>query len=171
MKLELKRPCSECPFKNDLSYQRGWLGKQRAEGIIKSLYEKDQSFPCHKTTGGKTGKKQHCAGAMILMERSGRANQFMRIGERTGFYDRNQLNMDTPVFDTPEQFISWHSGSEVITEYQMRKAKAEQNASDCLQEEESAVKVSKDTAQWFSSKQEQMKAFLVGIPKSEESNG
>lgn len=161
MTFDLIQPCKDCPFKNDVPHQRGWLGKERAEGIIKSLYEKDQSFPCHKTTGCRGKKEQHCAGAMILMERSGRANQDMRISERLGIYDRNKLKMDTPVFDTPEQFINWHAGSEVVTEYQMRQARAAANEAGKPVEEESeptALEVKKQV--WRERKDEQFRGFM-----------
>lgn len=161
MKMDLKQPCKECPFKNDLRHQRGWLGKSRAEGIINDLYERDRSFPCHKTTDKGNGKDQHCAGAMILMERSGRANQYMRTMERIGRYDRNKLKMDTPVFDTPEQFIDWHSGSEVVTEFQMRQARAAANEAGKLAVEESEpteLEVKKQA--WRESKDQQFKGFM-----------
>jgi hypothetical protein len=42
---------------------------------------------------------------MILLEKLGRPNQWMRIGERLGLYDPRQLKMDAPVFDTFEAMI------------------------------------------------------------------
>ena len=158
MKMDLKQPCKDCPFKNDLSYQRGWLGKERAEGIINDLYELDLSFPCHKTTGGDMDE-QHCAGAMILMERTERANQHMRIAERLNVYDRNKLKMDGPVFDTPEQFISWHAGSEVVTEYQLRKARAEAKEIEKPAEDIPTELDAKNQA-WRERKNEQLKGFI-----------
>lgn len=115
MKFDLKRPCKMCPFRTDC--MKGWLGEQRAEGIIESMTKQDQSFTCHETNtfddedGEATVTKdsQHCAGAMILMERYEFANQMMRIMERLGFYDRNKLDMDAPVFMTYEDFINHHS--------------------------------------------------------------
>lgn len=162
MLLQLKRPCSECPFKNDIAHQRGWLGKRRAETLIKDLYERDRSFVCHKTIGLDYAKQQHCAGAMILLEREERANQIMRIGERTGFYDRNKLVMNGPVFDNPQQFIDWHSGSEVVTEYQERQrraAEAEANKLEVVQIED----VAEDAKAWLKEKNGSMDAFLKDL--------
>jgi len=76
--------------------------------IQQSLYGGAQ-FPCHLTTDWRddddgegayipTGEEIHCAGALILMEKEGRANQMMRIAERLGMYDHEQLAMDSPVF-------------------------------------------------------------------------
>ncbi|MBJ8481091.1 hypothetical protein I6M70_17165 [Acinetobacter pittii] len=167
MELTLTRPCKDCPFKNDIDYQRGWLGKERAQGIIDTLYMKDQNFPCHKTTHKPRHKQQHCAGAMILLERSNRANQWMRINERLGIYDRNKLDMNTPVFDNPEQFISWHAGSEVLTEYQKRQnaAQAREDAKIALLEIEPKAG-NLETAQWIGQKEDQMTSFLKNLEQN-----
>lgn len=111
--MDLTHPCkgdTPCPFRTDCL--AGWLGQDRAKEIIQALYDMDQTFQCHKTTGAMGSKAtppQHCAGAMILMEKTGKANQWMRIAERLGFYDRTKLDMEAPVFDTPDQFIQHHS--------------------------------------------------------------
>lgn len=68
----------------------------------------DESFWCHKTidyseaSEGSTNRKtQHCAGALILLEKLNRPNQLMRIAERIRCYDRTQLDMAAPVFEAP----------------------------------------------------------------------
>lgn len=111
MKFNLKKPCANCPFRNDIPKQQGWLGEDRAQGIVDSIIDLQQSFPCHKTTdldGERSGKEQHCAGALIMLEHIERPNQMMRISERLGMYDRTQLEMDAPVFDDPVDFVAWH---------------------------------------------------------------
>ena len=122
MHFDLKKPCSDCPFRTDSTV--GWLGEKRAEEIIDALFKKDQTFSCHKTVDyenedwdEETGERiyqnraheQHCAGAMILMEKTETANQMMRIAERLGIYDRHKLRMKEPVFDTAEQFVEHHT--------------------------------------------------------------
>jgi hypothetical protein len=47
----------------------------------------------------------HCAGAMIVLEHEDRPNQIMRIAERLGFYDRTALVMDSPVPETPDEWV------------------------------------------------------------------
>jgi hypothetical protein len=97
----LKRPCSNCPFRND---RPGFLDRDRAQEIADSL-EAGASFHCHKTleysnddgTATVSEYSKQCAGALILMEREDKPNQMMRIGERLGLYDRDQLDMDAPV--------------------------------------------------------------------------
>jgi hypothetical protein len=96
---ELTTPCDQCPFlkKNARGYPKGRLA-QYASG----------EFPCHKTAklqdnkeGGQdfvpTKKSQHCAGALIHLEKKNKPHQMMRICERLGTYDRTKLNMDAKV--------------------------------------------------------------------------
>lgn len=72
------------------------------------------TFACHKTTKPSeyddhemvtTDKSEHCAGVLILLEKIEQPNQMMRIAERLGMYDRTKLEMDSPVFDDPDDFI------------------------------------------------------------------
>lgn len=109
MKMELHKPCSNCPFRTDVP---GYLTKARAAQICKSIMEKDQTFSCHKTNDSddegqtlETANSQHCAGAMIFLEKQEMPNQWMRVGERFGWYDPSKLDMNAPVFDSPDQMI------------------------------------------------------------------
>lgn len=112
MNFNLKRPCAHCPFRND---RPGFLSKGRARSIKDSIVDRQETFPCHKTTvlieedDGEsdmvvTAKSEHCAGATILLEKIGRPNQLMRIAGRMGIYDPEKLDMESPVFDT---FSDW----------------------------------------------------------------
>lgn len=114
MNFDLIRPCEKCPFRTDCL--KGWLGRRRAQEIADALFARDQTFACHETTRhDDEGEmiphdgEQHCAGAMILMERKGRANQLMRIAERIGIYDRQRLDMAAPVFKTAAAFVRHHA--------------------------------------------------------------
>lgn len=116
MNFNMKKPCANCPFRNDKPEQDGWLGEDRAEEIAASITVHQQSFPCHKTTidsgeyGRDAGKdSEHCAGALIMLEKMDRPNQMMRISERLGMYDRNALDMDSPVFDNSYEFVEAHT--------------------------------------------------------------
>ena len=112
MNFDLKKPCKGCPFGTNKEAVRH-LGEDRAEGIIDSITRMQQSFPCHKTTihdeDGElvhSKKEQHCAGALILLEKHNQPNQMMRISERLGGgYDRTKLEKDSPVFDEYDEFI------------------------------------------------------------------
>lgn len=118
MKYTLTKPCTDCPFRIDCL--EGWLGVDRAEEIINSLIARQQTFTCHsfnKFSENEDGDSiviedkdsQHCAGAMILLEKIDLPNQMMRIAERLRLYDRSKLDMHAPVFDRAEEFIEHHS--------------------------------------------------------------
>lgn len=108
MKYDLRRPCTKCPFRTDI---RAYLCRARAREIVRALDRSD--FPCHETVdyddesdGVVTEKSQHCAGALIMLERVNRPSQMMRIMERLRFYDRTKLDMSAPVFRSPAAFIA-----------------------------------------------------------------
>lgn len=111
MKYDLKKPCENCPFRND---RPGFLNKARAREIVESITDQDGTFSCHKHNkfadddsedAIETKDSQHCAGALIFLEKLGRPNQMMRICERLKMYDRHKLQMDSPVYNSPREFI------------------------------------------------------------------
>ncbi|KQR22894.1 DUF6283 family protein [Deinococcus sp. Leaf326] len=106
MKYDLTQPCPDCPFRTDC--REGWLGGDRAAEIAQAITQHQQTFTCHKTLP-ESANSQHCAGAMILLERLNRPNQMMRIMERFGGYDRARLRMDAPVFKSVAAFIRHHN--------------------------------------------------------------
>ena len=113
MKFTLVRPCAECPFRND---RPGYLTIDRAEEIADALTTRQGTFSCHKTNVEddygemiETEESQHCAGAMIMLEKMEQPNQMMRICERIGLYDMRKLDMDSPVVDDVEEFVEIHS--------------------------------------------------------------
>lgn len=113
MPYDLIRPCKHCPFRTDCL--EGWLGEERAEEIAASL--KRAEFPCHETTvSSEDGwerisvkTSQHCAGALIVLEKMEQPSQMMRIAERLRIYNRHRLDMTAPVFEDLDQFIEHHS--------------------------------------------------------------
>lgn len=108
----LKRPCGDCPFRND---RAPFLDRDRAQDIADSL-EADASFHCHKTldydnedgTPEVTDASKHCAGALIILEREEKPNQMMRIGERLGMYERHHLDMASPVHESLASWVRAH---------------------------------------------------------------
>lgn len=114
MNYDLTHPCGKCPFRKDIE---PYLKKARVRQIRQMLVDQQGVFPCHQSVDYKKHQddegnhhytpgdpnEQHCAGAMILLEKIGRPNQMMRICERLGMYDHKKLKMDAPVFDTFEE--------------------------------------------------------------------
>jgi len=112
MKFDLVRPCAQCPFRRDVA---PFLTVGRVVELEDALVRQQQTFACHKTVDydnesdehDEDGEpidfsddEQHCAGAMILLEKLDKPNQMMRIAERIGRYDREKLDMNAPVYST-----------------------------------------------------------------------
>jgi hypothetical protein len=97
----LTTPCSNCPFRTDIP---PFLRPGRVAEIRRGLVRGE--FPCHKTVEHNgdgepdTSRSVHCAGALILLEKTGKSSQMMRIAERLGMYDRLKLDMKAPVFNS-----------------------------------------------------------------------
>lgn len=114
----LKAPCKLCPFRSDCEQWRGGLGERRAQEIATSL-RNDGFFTCHKTIqphddDGEECEKRgledgniYCAGALIMMEKEGIANdnRNIRIAKMLEIYP--VLRMDSSVFASCEEFVAW----------------------------------------------------------------
>lgn len=109
MKYDLRKPCNNCPFRNDIP---PYLHPDRINEIV------GVEFACHKTTKHDDDgermirveheKEQHCAGSLIMHEKMEIPHQMMRICERLGIYDRTKLDMDAPVYDDISEMIDTH---------------------------------------------------------------
>ena len=101
------KPCKSCPFRTNKHAVR-FLGERRAREIVDSLLG-DQSFTCHDDLDLPQSDRQHCVGAMLMLEKIDRPNQIMRIGERIRLYDRNKLVGHAEVFDDFDDWIEQQS--------------------------------------------------------------
>lgn len=116
---DLKKPCDKCPFRK--TAQKRWLGRQRATEIAEGIGgDTHASFSCHKTNGfdrnGVTTEietSQHCAGAMIVLDKINNPNIMMRRGAIHKVFDAGQLKDKTKVFDTLGEFVEHHSAVEM----------------------------------------------------------
>lgn len=109
MKFNLKKPCSNCPFRKDC--MKGWLGKERTEDIVNTILN-DGTFACHKTTEVKDEKEySHCAGALILLdkEKGYFANVMVRLAKMFGWFDESKITGQDLIFDSKESVINHHS--------------------------------------------------------------
>jgi hypothetical protein len=94
LRYNMTEPCDQCPFLIESCFSYESL-EAHASG----------SFPCHKQCVenddgefvARGPKTQHCAGALIFLEKQKRSHQMMRIAERLGHYDRTKLDMGAPV--------------------------------------------------------------------------
>jgi hypothetical protein len=106
MDYTLTSPCKDCPFRRDV---KPYLTLARAVEIVGAVTS-GATFSCHATNefddeDEVSRENQHCAGAMVMLEKMERPNQMMRIAERLGMYDMRKLKMDAPVYNTPEDMI------------------------------------------------------------------
>lgn len=112
MQFDLKRPCSNCPFRKGKG-ECFKLGTKRVEEI----FEHSPSFQCHKTldfdypAGSREhhgDKPQQCAGVLSLLSRADKPSAIMQIGERLGYFDPSKLIHDD-VYESLEAAIEAHS--------------------------------------------------------------
>lgn len=104
------KPCNACPFRKDIEHQHGWLGYNKARAIIDKFTLGDGLFVCHKTYDTEN---LACAGALILESRCNPlGNLQTRLLIKAGELNRDYSNLQgqETVFDTPQEFIDWHSG-------------------------------------------------------------
>lgn len=94
MKFNLAQPCTGCPFVVGNSINRQ-LNKRQLKGIVKSI-RGGNTFTCYKSLGKSTEENEHCAGAMIFLERENRPNQEMEIARQCGDYVREDLDQAFP---------------------------------------------------------------------------
>jgi hypothetical protein len=102
MNFNLTKPCKDCPFIEGSSTNTT-LEEGRIKGIANDLMA-GNSFQCHKTLN--TAKKEHCAGALLYLEREGQPNQHMRIAERLGMYDHTKLEACEKLIDPLHRGLS-----------------------------------------------------------------
>lgn len=97
MRFNMKKPCKECPFIRG-SATNTTLAPGRLDGIIDDI-RSDMTFTCHKSLDKPQTDQEHCAGALVFLERENRPNQMMRVAERFGMYDRQKLDMNADIID------------------------------------------------------------------------
>ena len=78
-----KRPCSDCPFRNDGAGIE--LHPGRLDGIVSELLADDRhTFVCHKTLYTLDTQRMTCAGAVGAMFKLGRLPVVARLGLAVG---------------------------------------------------------------------------------------
>lgn len=105
MNYKLTTPCDACPFLIGSGF------------TYRSLVEHASGeFACHKQCKveeredegsvfvPRGDKTNHCAGALIFLEKQNAPHQMMRICERLGFYDASKLDMAANVGSKPSDY-------------------------------------------------------------------
>lgn len=92
-----KRPCSNCPFRNDGAGIE--LRPGRLEGIVSNLLADDQhSFICHKTL---SAQRKMCAGAVGLMSKLNRLPVIARVGLAVGMITAEDIEASANLVINP----------------------------------------------------------------------
>jgi hypothetical protein len=111
MRFDMKTPCTNCPFRSDVP---AYLRKSRVREIENALVRR--TFACHKTTvdhedeDGNCDRivvqeSQHCAGALILLEKTECQSDSMQFAERLGIYTPDGLDLAAPVYNSFDEMI------------------------------------------------------------------
>lgn len=110
----MKKPCINCPFRNDGKGVK--LHLNRSTAIAESLLD-DKDFPCHKGIGLHNSKRTRCIGAAIFMEHSQPGGMLSNLAFRLAVMqfpwletaDRgltpDSLDMSAPVSRTVTEFL------------------------------------------------------------------
>lgn len=109
MLFDLKKPCGGCPFLKENNLR---LSRRRKQKFVNDIVKKEYAFVCHRSTkdySGKSGKENHCAGALIIMKKNKIHNMVTRIATAIGGYNPDLLKMDSPVFDNFEDFVETYN--------------------------------------------------------------
>jgi hypothetical protein len=89
----MKRPCSNCPFRNDGKGVE--LCPGRLENIVSGLVADDhQTFVCHKTL---ETERMTCAGAMGVLYKLGRLPLIVRLGLVTGVIEVSDIEASAEI--------------------------------------------------------------------------
>lgn len=127
MLFNLKTPCRNCPFRND-NTRITFRGRERAEEIEESAYR--NGFPCHLSaevnedpmTGaesfGPGETTQHCAGYILVQLHQGGGLAWPGIDNDEKLADQlaERLDLDAPVFESVEEFLSANTAADEAEE-------------------------------------------------------
>lgn len=107
----LRRPCRNCPFRND---HRFYLSADRAQKIRDDL-RRGTIFYCHKTIDYASDETpdvsdaRRCAGAAAVLRNEGSPPcQSEQIATRLGLATP-KLDADQPVYDSLDEWVNAHT--------------------------------------------------------------
>lgn len=93
-----KRPCSNCPFRNDGAGVE--LREGRLQNIVTGLMADDtRTFVCHKTLDSE---RMTCAGAVGVMSKAGRLPVIARLGLVYGVITQNDIEASAAMVIDPQ---------------------------------------------------------------------
>lgn len=107
-KMTKKEPCETCPFRTDRDvHLNPGIAREMADNL-----KGGGSQPCWETVEDwdengvpvYSENEEHCAGALIVLERAYQKTAWMKWSAKIGRYDKSQLDMDAPTYTSLYQF-------------------------------------------------------------------
>lgn len=98
MNFNLKKPCSNCPFRSDKNFP---LRKERVIEIVDGI-EDGRTFTCHKTLDCE--EQSHCAGAIQYLDQKDLFTRPLSMARTLGLWDGKTTRL-VPVYKSKEQMI------------------------------------------------------------------
>lgn len=90
MNYNVKKPCTNCPFKVGDDVVRLTMGRaEEIGGMMLSSHGGD--FTCHNTLDKDERDQSHCAGAIAFALKNGNMTQMMRISQRLRMFDPEEF--------------------------------------------------------------------------------
>lgn len=108
MKITLKRPCDDCPFRRVSA--PGWLGPWDPNELLHHLGRGE--FPCHKTITDQElttdDTLQGCAGAAIFLNNKVERSRHPRVAEHQDAVAGVDQAIKDSVFQWAHEFLEHH---------------------------------------------------------------
>jgi hypothetical protein len=108
---DLKRPCSNCPFRKG----QGELFAMRLDRLEE--IKNGDAFQCHKTIdyerfddprARQGDRPQQCAGLMAVLAREDATSTIMQVAERLGHLDLDALDPEQEAYDSWAAVLAAH---------------------------------------------------------------
>ena len=110
LSFNLKAPCRDCPFRSDI---RPYLPQSTSRTVRPRSRTHDLRLPRDRSLSAtqrqarpfQPSNSASLHRRLILMHKTECQGDLQQLAERLEFYDRGELRMDAPVYDTFEQMI------------------------------------------------------------------
>lgn len=104
-------PCKDCPFRREGGVRLYAARIKEIAGVVAPDDGHGGTFACHKTTGvcgGPATQQLECTGALIFAYKQGVTSNFIRIMERIGMVNVDELAMGEhpEIFDDVDDMLT-----------------------------------------------------------------
>lgn len=114
LRYDMRNPCSDCPFSTNAPWHQGIMEElarktalMDAGHLAHTCHQTDARADCAATKRAPNGAPmQHCAGMLIMAEKTGLQQRHMFAAQIRGAYNPAKLNLNGPVFDSMGHMFS-----------------------------------------------------------------